>query len=64
MWKSLDRSSKLVDVLSFSGQVQEVQIILEQLKSPAIHILCFPFWLSLLMACLRWVSPVSSVGGR
>ena len=37
-WKSLVRSSKLVDVLSFSGQVREVQLILGQLKSPAISI--------------------------
>ena len=61
---SLVRSSKLVDVLSFSGQVREVQLILGQLKSPAIHMLCFPFWLILLIECLRWVSPVSSVGGQ
>ena len=55
---------RLVDVWSFSGQVKEVQLILGQLKSPAIHMLCLQFWLILLMECLRWVSPVSSVGGR
>ena len=56
--------SKLVDVLSFSGQVREVQLILGQLKSPGIHILCFLFWLILIIESIRWVSPVSSVGGR
>ena len=33
----------------FSGQVKEVQLILGQLKSPAIHMLCLQFWLILLM---------------
>ena len=63
-WKFLVRSTKLIDVLSFLRPVMGVQLILGQLKSPAIHILCFPFRLILLMVFRIWVSPVSSVGGR